>query len=207
MEWKRYNSAIGLPELVYPVPVVVRNTFIDAPLLQKSESLEEFLKVRKAVSCPAVSPHVEPQEDVKRAETAQELCRASTPLAEGIQAVASWLRPEGSSSGSDEECDANQACRSADARSWPSAASVQVPTIGSAEHHLGRCKPCAFFHTRGCASGADCLFCHLCDADAKKLRKKQKLVERKKARLLRQQRNAARTAPFGSWFQNFPSCV
>lgn len=194
---------MGLPELVYPVPVVVRNTFIDAPLLQKSESLEEFLKLRKAFSCPVMSSHSEPQDVVKRAETAHEFCCAATPLAEGIRVVASWLRAEESSSGNDEECDASQSSRSATAPGRTSSASAQVPTIGSAQHDLGRCRPCAFFHTRGCENGADCLFCHLCDADAKKLRKKQKLVERRKHRLVRQQRHAMRAQPIGSCIKNF----
>ncbi|CAE8714402.1 unnamed protein product [Polarella glacialis] len=38
--------------------------------------------------------------------------------------------------------------------------SVQRP---SKRHDRGKCKPCAFFATdRGCHSGVDCLFCHLC---------------------------------------------
>mmetsp|Transcript_97028 Transcript_97028/g.257806 ORF Transcript_97028/g.257806 Transcript_97028/m.257806 type:complete len:236 (-) Transcript_97028:164-871(-) len=33
---------------------------------------------------------------------------------------------------------------------------------GSRHHRLGRCKPCAFFHTKGCQNGPACLFCHQC---------------------------------------------
>jgi hypothetical protein len=45
-----------------------------------------------------------------------------------------------------------------------------VPTVGSALHASGSCKPCAFFHTKGCANGADCQFCHLCEKEEKRRR-------------------------------------
>mmetsp|Transcript_17153 Transcript_17153/g.40302 ORF Transcript_17153/g.40302 Transcript_17153/m.40302 type:complete len:247 (+) Transcript_17153:58-798(+) len=38
----------------------------------------------------------------------------------------------------------------------------QLLSKGSAEHHLGNCKPCHFFKSKvGCKQGAECLFCHL----------------------------------------------
>lgn len=49
-----------------------------------------------------------------------------------------------------------------------------LPSIGSAGHRLGRCKPCAFIGTKGCNSGTDCRFCHLCEAGEKKRRQKEK---------------------------------
>lgn len=33
---------------------------------------------------------------------------------------------------------------------------------GSKDHASGNCKPCAFFHEKGCQTGAACNFCHLC---------------------------------------------
>lgn len=55
------------------------------------------------------------------------------------------------------------------------AASVPgLPSAGSALHSLGQCRPCAFVATKGCSSGADCQFCHLCDAGEKKRRQKAK---------------------------------
>lgn len=50
-----------------------------------------------------------------------------------------------------------------------------VPSAGSANHTQGTCKPCAFLHTKGCQSGKDCQFCHLCDVGEKKKRRKEKL--------------------------------
>jgi len=45
-------------------------------------------------------------------------------------------------------------------------------SVGSRHHNAGRCKPCAFFHTKGCNSGESCLFCHLCPAHEKQRRKR-----------------------------------
>jgi len=42
---------------------------------------------------------------------------------------------------------------------------------GSLLHGTGQCKPCAFFHTKGCQSGAACLFCHACPPGEKQRRK------------------------------------
>ncbi|CAE7897744.1 unnamed protein product [Symbiodinium microadriaticum] len=40
-----------------------------------------------------------------------------------------------------------------------------------AAHHED-CKPCAFFHTKGCRSGSSCAFCHICPPGEKKRRQK-----------------------------------
>lgn len=50
----------------------------------------------------------------------------------------------------------------------------RIPTVGSQGHLLRMCKPCAFFNTKGCKDGAECLFCHLCGPGEKKRRKKEK---------------------------------
>jgi len=42
---------------------------------------------------------------------------------------------------------------------------------GSLLHGTGRCKPCAFFYTKGCKSGVGCLFCHVCPPGEKQRRK------------------------------------
>lgn len=60
-----------------------------------------------------------------------------------------------------------------------------LPTIGSKDHMLGVCKPCAFVHREeGCKSGVQCKFCHLCEPGVRKQRKKAK---QQTARALRQQ--------------------
>jgi hypothetical protein len=51
-----------------------------------------------------------------------------------------------------------------------------LPSVGSACHHLGLCKPCDFLHrsSGGCQAGAACKFCHLCGPDENKRRKAMK---------------------------------
>merc|ERR1719215_2133989 len=43
---------------------------------------------------------------------------------------------------------------------------------GSPLHRSGRCKPCAFFHTKGCQNDKKCQFCHLCPPGEKQRRKR-----------------------------------
>jgi len=65
----------------------------------------------------------------------------------------------------------------------PALGSDEMPTVGSAGHAAGSCKPCAFFHTVGCSNGLACSFCHLCDADERKRRRKTKLEARRAEKL------------------------
>lgn len=64
--------------------------------------------------------------------------------------------------------------RLADAFPEPVQGQVGVPTVGSADHHRGTCRPCAFVYTKGCGNGAQCTFCHLCKPGEKKRRMKEK---------------------------------
>jgi len=47
-----------------------------------------------------------------------------------------------------------------------------APSVGSRLHDRGTCKPCVFFHTKGCKSGKDCVFCHRCPPYEKQRRKR-----------------------------------
>lgn len=60
----------------------------------------------------------------------------------------------------------------------PAPGSEELPSVGSAGHAWGECKPCAFLHTKGCENGALCQFCHICEPGEKRRRQK----ERKQAR-------------------------
>jgi len=55
----------------------------------------------------------------------------------------------------------------------PEIGSLECPSAGSKGHRAGFCKPCAFA-MKGCASGKDCNFCHLCESGEKKRRRKEK---------------------------------
>lgn len=57
----------------------------------------------------------------------------------------------------------------------PLLGSPEMPTVGSTQHHLGECRPCAFFWKPGsCWNGVDCMHCHLCDRGAKKRSQKER---------------------------------
>eukprot|EP00929_Paragymnodinium_shiwhaense_P061717 TRINITY_DN3084_c0_g1_i2.p1 TRINITY_DN3084_c0_g1~~TRINITY_DN3084_c0_g1_i2.p1 ORF type:complete len:384 (+),score=71.73 TRINITY_DN3084_c0_g1_i2:83-1234(+) len=59
----------------------------------------------------------------------------------------------------------------------PLLGSSEMPTVGSAVHGTGECRPCAFFwKPQGCGNGVNCSFCHLCDSGEKKRRAKDKKV-------------------------------
>lgn len=51
---------------------------------------------------------------------------------------------------------------------------AHLPSVGSALHGTGNCKPCGFFHKNGCKAGVECTFCHLCDSGEKKRRQREK---------------------------------
>jgi len=61
---------------------------------------------------------------------------------------------------------------------------------GSLLHGTGRCKPCAFFYTKGCQSGVGCLFCHVCPPGEKKRR--MQVHRRQSARAGRDRRRVAK---------------
>lgn len=65
------------------------------------------------------------------------------------------------------ECVSGQAAGAAlQQSSW------EEQSVGSVQHMAGRCKPCAFFHTKGCQNDKACLFCHLCPPGEKQRRKR-----------------------------------
>lgn len=52
-----------------------------------------------------------------------------------------------------------------------------APALDDAQHHgSGICRPCAFFHRKGCSNGLQCSFCHSCGPGEKKRRQKDKLT-------------------------------
>lgn len=71
---------------------------------------------------------------------------------------------------------------------WGSGMEDELPSIGSADHILGKCKPCAFFHSKGCESGADCRFCHLCGSSERRQRRKARKQLIRSVRQERRQR-------------------
>lgn len=71
-----------------------------------------------------------------------------------------------------------------------------LASVGSMAHDAGKCKPCAFFYTKGCENGFDCEFCHICEPGEKKKRRKEKIDNRRSMRQLRQ----ALSGGLSSWW-------
>jgi len=74
----------------------------------------------------------------------------------------------------------------------PEVGSLEMPSIGSVGHWNGSCKPCAFM-ARGCSSGVNCSFCHLCDVDEKKRRRKDKIAFMRELRRWKKEQAEERT--------------
>lgn len=52
-----------------------------------------------------------------------------------------------------------------------------LPSMGSADHHAGKCSPCAWYwKSGGCRNGATCIYCHLCPEGTRKAMKKAKVA-------------------------------
>jgi len=83
--------------------------------------------------------------------------------------------------------------RLADTILEPELGTAEFPTVGSMNHRVGACKPCAFLHKQGCGNGVNCEFCHLCDPAEKKRRQKLK-----KTQLKNMMRVTGTTNPIGA---------
>jgi len=163
------SSATGaqdIPDYNYPVPIIIKNTFLCTETWRPS-SLDGFFEERCVKSCvsrlgaPGLPDAGEEGEEqfYDALETLPEReAEASMPLI------------------SDPPVDSVAAA---------SAQGISFPTVGSIAHFDGSCKPCAFFHTKGCMQGPSCEFCHLCDASERKKRRKEKIA------MMREQRAAA----------------
>jgi len=94
-------------------------------------------------------------------------------------------------------------------RQEPQLGSAELPTRGSAGHRMGVCKPCAFAHTKGCGSGVDCTFCHLCQPGEKLRRRKERLHQRHQADKVgsRIQASPEWTVPASAWRAGFTSVM
>jgi len=175
-----------LPEYEYPMPFVIRNTFIDTQVVRPL-SLDDFFEERRILSCPVAMPDDEglDDEEDERPTDAQPLRLAITTGAQAFMttvaaATGFWAAPEYAASAAPmENFNATQpmphVLMLSEALPELILGSSEMPTVGSGGHFTGTCKPCAFFYTRGCENGVQCPFCHLCPADEKRKRQKEKV--------------------------------
>jgi len=183
---QRDRPVSGVPEYEYPVPFEVRNTFIDYQI--RHASLDEFFQERRIHSSPAVPREYEDSEDEDLSTVAVELGGWKSPepqhlsctIASGAQAfMTSMAAVTGfwTVAPTDNFYVPQQppcVLRLSDALQGPLLGSNELPTVGSEGHHMGNCKPCAFFYTKGCGNGTQCSFCHLCPPEEKRRRQKDK---------------------------------
>lgn len=181
----------GLPDYEYPVSVIVRNTFIDTQV-PRNISLDGFFeerRIKSCISCPVPSPDDEDelaQDEPERPAEPQALRRAITTGAQTVMATVAaatsyWMELECVASAM-QPLDSSitqpmpRVLMLSEALPEPDLGSPEMPTVGSAGHNMGTCKPCAFFHSRGCENGLQCPFCHLCAPDEKRKRQKAKVT-------------------------------
>lgn len=175
-----------LPAFEYPAPFKIRNTFIDTGIM-RPVSLEEFYEERRIHSCPVDAPRGVSVDEMDmtmatQVHEAMESMRASAEAAAiaasqaAVAAMRCWMPsqwPQNVQTVARHEAPP-PTLSLASLLEDPVLGSTQLPTVGSAGHGTGACKPCAFLHTRGCENGANCNFCHLCPPGEKKRRQKEK---------------------------------
>jgi len=195
---KQVTQHPSLPDIQYPVPVIVRNTFIETQL-GRPDSLDEFYRERQIRSSPPEAKEHREQSSSDD-ETQPNLRRAITAGAQAL--MSSVASATGFWACHEEECPSTptdydgqvqmqmqlpRVLMLSEALPEPMLGSPDIPTVGSAGHHLGNCKPCAFFHTKGCGNGVQCPFCHLCPPDEKRRRQKDKQASFREMRRQRRQ--------------------
>lgn len=158
------RQELTLPGQNLPTPLIVRNTFIEAPIALPLVS--RFSKLRRAASCPAGGQH-------GAADSCSALALEESE--DEVAVVAAGAVPQSS-----------EACWEPQMQPWE----LSALSVGSLKHGSKRCKPCAFVHTdAGCANGTACIFCHACSPGEKRRRQKVKTQHRKR-RLLQQRLSA-----------------
>lgn len=173
----------------------VKNTFIEYPVEDLMEN-NEFYKDRKIRSSPPAFgiprpdggfDSIEEQDGMPGANPEhEEECSTDGPSEEGQDEDERQYEIL-----SDEE-DQEEPAREEDQSGQEVSPRVLllsealVPSVGSALHEQGKCRPCAFLHRAdmdpkdgverpGCVNGKDCGYCHLCPPGEIRRRKKEKL--------------------------------
>jgi len=180
------TSMHGLPNFDYPVPFTIRNTFVDMQI-GRSLSFEEFYEQRKIHSCPVGPP---PGLDIP--ESPAEAAATGGAMMASVAAAAAAARNSWMPFFPTPGCNPGPGPTSptqltnfgaevpvlslSDALGGLELGTQEMPTLGSTAHAFGTCRPCAFFHSKGCGNGVNCTFCHLCPAGEKKRRQKEKVT-------------------------------
>lgn len=159
------KSVVGsLPQKLVselPAPVCVRNTFIELQM-GRDPSLDGFYMERQVRSapCSGMNTQLPPPTLPNGLLTAAALQAAAERHASAVVSLAERL-PLQATPGFE--------------KPQPVGSPPLVSATGNAGHISGTCRPCAFvWKEKGCSSGDNCDFCHLCEPGEKKKRQKEK---------------------------------
>jgi len=172
-------------DLAPTMSLPIKNTFINLAL-SRPPSLDGFFEERVLRSCPATrcpSParldsdcelqwqHESPHHQQQHPQQQQSL-----PALPGYEPSSDEQEPEAVVATQVDQQHRRQVLCLGDMLWQPELGSPEFPTVGSSNHRLGTCKPCAFAHRTGCENGTNCAFCHLCEPGEKKRRQKRRLA-------------------------------
>lgn len=202
-------SSDSLKTIAKEIEYTVKNTFIDFPGWEslRNPSLEGFFQERELKSCPAT--RVQSLDDTQQGSpegcelqeriwSVEQPALRSISLEECLRDIEAKYQdlevyddistkantdedtaPPTPQIMSDSEEDSKQNNRAISLTD-----SLGLWSVGSADHNLGTCKPCAFLwkDANGCSNGTNCKFCHMCTPGEIKRRKKAKHAMRKMTR-------------------------
>jgi len=152
--------APSLPEMEYPAPFVLKNTFIDS--VEGPFCLDGFFVDRKIQSCPTSS-----------VEETQQLL----PLVSCDETLSSLgcLQEEHSSAGSSTTSVGRTTQENSEVDGCSDKDGPKSARSSSIDHRKGTCNPCAHFHSvKGCRNSSQCHYCHECPPGELKRRQKAK---------------------------------
>jgi hypothetical protein len=166
-----------IPYLRSFLPLLTQRTFVDICVESDDEDVAFVKRKPRAKSCPPLCNSL-----ASRSEEAEEDQREFVSNPPGTAAPAPSPRTQspqlsGSSTGeasfdpsSEMESFLQQVFMKLVILSEPSIPDLgtkELPSVGSAAHYRGACKPCAFAGDN-CRNGTKCAFCHLCMPKQKK---------------------------------------
>lgn len=174
------------PDFEYPLPLTIQNAVFH-PSIGQPSSMDEFYQEREIQSCPPLAPPpgLEDFGDNPRFQLPSYFSAGDVFSATANLQYRYTAQPRLSQVPRADETRKLQPMKVAGAlmaHEEPLLGSLEMPTFGSRGHYFGNCKPCAFFYKKGCESGLQCTFCHLCGPDEKKRRHKIKVAVRRQTR-------------------------
>jgi len=151
----------------------VKNTFIQAFLVDEDSDEEDGLPMVKVKTCPLVRVRSDSTSSTSAGDSSWDDSLAQHEPVVGSRMVEQQAAP----------CHGEAADGLPRPQIVPLESRTPEVSIGSSLHGEGHCKPCAWFwRPQGCENGSECRHCHLCSATELKARRKAKASSRKSYR-------------------------